>query len=633
MDISEEKFHVINTVALWKKGRVLEGIEVTESGLALEKSEQYTYSNAFRPGLLSPLSLALEECGLLYILHEPGSTDPTGKPAKGIYLYEPGKSQSRRIPCLTMDNSRSIAVNSLDLLVAEETKITCRARCNLQVRWETTFRHHHLANIRIASGGGNVLYVLAEDRTLEDHPEVKIFKTGREWELTDNTRIISTVKKQSGQGISLDWLDLDADRDRNLYILQEKSEKDKNSTFEILKFSPEDEYRYWESISIPYEDGTIYRNLAAEGLGNIYLSFVRDLPGTGRQEHGILRLKKEKKYLAKGIYNTGPLDSTIPGCQWHKITLEAEIPENTRIEIAYEAAEEKSRDISPNAPALPAFTGNAADALLEKAVGRYLRFRICLSGDELNNTSPRLKSLNVYFPRRTYLQYLPTVYQEDRSSREYLEKFLSIFETMMTGTEKQVDHLTRYLDAFAAPDNFIPWLSSWLAIAADENWPATKKRKLIAEAPALYKKRGTPAGLSRLIELYYGSAPLIIEYFIFRNLQEPGIIGVLKQMFECSPYGFCVLLKPRQQTSQADLTTIRRIIDSEKPAHTTAGLKILEPWFYLDMHTYLGINTTLSEPVFVLEKSALGRDTVLTERELSGQAVIKSRIGIDLNLT
>jgi hypothetical protein len=61
---------------------------------------------------------------------------------------------------------------------------------------------------------------------------------------------------------------------------------------------------------------------------------------------------------------------------------------------------------------------------------------------------------------------------------------------------------------------------------------------------------------------------------------------------------------------------------------------VLEPWFYLDMHTYLGVNTTLTKPSFILGKtSVIGRDTVLYDREEAGQVARKSRIGIDDTLT
>jgi hypothetical protein len=60
-------------------------------------------------------------------------------------------------------------------------------------------------------------------------------------------------------------------------------------------------------------------------------------------------------------------------------------------------------------------------------------------------------------------------------------------------------------------------------------------------------------------------------------------------LFGKDPYRFCVLLKPfpikvengksrfRRITDNEHLT-VKRIIELEKPAHTHAGLQILQPW-------------------------------------------------------
>lgn len=77
-----------------------------------------------------------------------------------------------------------------------------------------------------------------------------------------------------------------------------------------------------------------------------------------------------------------------------------------------------------------------------------------------------------------------------------------------------------------------------------------------------------------------------------------------------------------------------RIIDEQKPAHTSYELKVLKPMFYLDMHTYLEVNTVVTEPEFVVGKtSMIGRDTVLYTEEKAGQIERYSRIGVDILLS
>jgi hypothetical protein len=74
-------------------------------------------------------------------------------------------------------------------------------------------------------------------------------------------------------------------------------------------------------------------------------------------------------------------------------------------------------------------------------------------------------------------------------------------------------------------------------------------------------------------------------------------------------------------------------VELEKPAHTSAGVVVLQPWIYLDLHTYLGVNTYLSKPVMQLGiTSVIGRDTVLSDTEGSGQIERRSKTGIDTKL-
>ncbi len=52
------------------------------------------------------------------------------------------------------------------------------------------------------------------------------------------------------------------------------------------------------------------------------------------------------------------------------------------------------------------------------------------------------------------------------------------------------------------------------------------------------------------------------------------------------------------------------------------------------MHTYLGINTALTKPEFILGKSSvIGRDTVLDDFEHAAQVGRHSRIDIDTELS
>jgi phage tail-like protein len=395
--------------------------------------------------------------------------------------------------------------------------------------------------------------------------------------------------------------------------------------------------------------------------------------------------------LVKGRYFSRSLDSAEEGTEWHKFVLDADIPGNTQVQISYRAADDKQvtikgsttnldryieeaagldeeeraqRAAALDAPELGWSTNpaaNAADALIIDGVGRYLWLRIDLFGSE--ERAPSIKSLRLDFPRATYLRYLPAVYQEDKQSRDFLERFLSLFETFFSGTERRIAHLARYfdVDSSLATGDFLSWLASWLSISEDKSWNEEQLRELVRRAPELYKQRGTREGLEAMIEIFTGERPLVVEHFQTTGCAQAaaarraadegagqkvrGLEEIYQSLYGTDPYCFCVLLKPyRAETrgekkiirrlSEEEQKAVRRIVDAEKPAHTCAGLLALQPWIHLDMHTYLEVNTYLSRPSARLDlNAAIPRDTFLDDRDEAGQLERRSRLNVDITLT
>ena len=78
--------------------------------------------------------------------------------------------------------------------------------------------------------------------------------------------------------------------------------------------------------------------------------------------------------------------------------------------------------------------------LFDQDSGRYLWLKIGMSGLSPRATAA-VRELRVYYPRLSYLRYLPATYQEDKSSREFLERFLSMFETVFSDLESTIEKL------------------------------------------------------------------------------------------------------------------------------------------------------------------------------------------------
>jgi len=576
VDNKDFKFLCINTKSLWEEGKI-ENLEVSDEGISLKKEYTYTYTQSYKPTGQS-VDFALDQCGIIFILDA----------NKKILYFDPNTKYSEYIECIKFDAPKAIAVTPSNIYVIDGNKLKVLAKANYQLRWEREVAGDVKA---IAVDTNGVVYLL-KDNT--------ICKLDRDGVLSE---FITNLEEP---------LNVAIDRDDFIYIL-DKSGK-------ILKFSSSGE-NLGEFVLLERPGKIEYFGLAVDNQESFYIG-IRD------KNPEIFLINREERFVNSVTYISKFLDSHKQGCQWHKFILNCEIPENTEIAVRYHISDD-DKAVESWSEALI----NPKDALILSAKGRYIKFKFELSSADRLNT-PKVKGLKVYLPRLSYLRYLPAIYQEDEASRDFLERFLSLFETYFWQLEKKIEEVPQYFDTKATPDEFLDWLSSWLGISLDENWSDKKQRELLNQAQELFKKRSTREGLKEMIKLYLEDEPIIVEQFQLKPDENSENWKTWERLFGNCPYSFCVLLKPFSVNDENELSTVRRIVEQEKPAYTKGGVVLLQPWIYLDMHTYLGINTILSEPKFILEKdSVISRGTVLADREKSGQIDLRARVGMDTILT
>lgn len=150
----------------------------------------------------------------------------------------------------------------------------------------------------------------------------------------------------------------------------------------------------------------------------------------------------------------------------------------------------------------------------------------------------------------SYLQYLPPIYGD----HPFLGRFLLGFEAMWAPIDQMADHFDLFIQADTSPEDFTDELANWLGLRLDEKWPLEKRKALLREAGELYRWRGTRRGLQRHIEIYTGVKP---------EIEEPKGQG----------NHFRVTLRPPKKGS-VERETVERIIEANKPAHTTYELEI-----------------------------------------------------------
>ena len=106
------------------------------------------------------------------------------------------------------------------------------------------------------------------------------------------------------------------------------------------------------------------------------------------------------------------------------------------------------------------------------------------------------------------MEYLPTLYQGD----DFLGRFLRIFEDIIDPIERTIDNVGDSLDPRLAPDEFLPWLSSWMGA------PAQHRRRL-AEAEIPRPARGRCEGPSILCST---ETPFVRRVSSRTRCQKPG---------------------------------------------------------------------------------------------------------------
>ncbi len=357
-----------------------------------------------------------------------------------------------------------------------------------------------------------------------------------------------------------------------------------------------------------------------------------------------------------GVWLGGSLDSTTTETEWHKLVVDAAGEPDTQVRIRYYASDRMAVAAGGQLiPDLDRYIADAAiepeaklstlrdiwsepivdpkDALLLGARGRYLWLYIELIGSEAN--APTVRGVQAHFPRRSYVNDLPALYQQDRKSKDFLDRFLGMFQTMMEETDRNIADVPRSFDPEASSGGSLRWLLTWIGLREDDHWTDDQLRRLLKAAPRIYKLRGTRIALEALIEIYTGERPIIMEYDQLRTLKEHAELGdVAEKLYATDSNGFNVLVKPEHADTETKRATLQHLIDSCKPAFATAKLIVLQPWVYMDLHSYLGLNTVLSEPTLLTldGRSSMPHHTITIDVGQDNRVGQHTRLELDSRL-
>ncbi|MCA9953097.1 MAG: hypothetical protein KC434_00140 [Anaerolineales bacterium] len=341
------------------------------------------------------------------------------------------------------------------------------------------------------------------------------------------------------------------------------------------------------------------------------------------------------RYPRSGRYVSTALDSEIFNCRWHRLALEADIPTNTSLTVrAFTAPnaldESRIATLPDNRWSLPITITDkdTPELLLQSQPGRYLWLRVDFNGN--GEATPLIRTMLLYGPRHSTLQFLPPVFHEDAVSADFLDRFLSYFDTIFDEIESQIEAFTGYLDPDGAPSgDFLTWLGSWLDIEFLSEWSDATRRELIREAITLYEQRGTVPGMQAILRRHTGlqaPQPIIIEHFRLRNYNERRqtetadlvndslyLAGVpLMPVADEIAHHFTIIVPLQAAANEAAISTLRRLIDAQKPAHTRYELRVANPGFYIGCQSTIGVDALIGRyPTAPLNEMTLSQSSQL----------------------
>ena len=684
--MDEVKAIKINTDKTWQdKEEFSENVQIDHKGLSIKKEKIHILKEEIPIDLQDMKDITLDECENIYIVD--------GK-QPGIYKYDRYFLRTEKIVSCTdglpiePESPTGITIDKDTIYVADnplgiKPKIIAYSRINLQIKWISYI--DNASTIRdIAIGPDRNIYILGEKSIfilnrggvlvetlsspeLKDPTDIAISQSGKVYVLDslDGTtihifskgvhkkiKILTPYKDFFPSGLTISIKD-------ELFIGEKDNPKALRTIYRVILRKTPVLKPLWT-----YRDTT--RRIINDSHGNIYI-----INGSGNklsflEYKEVVSKNKDGKFI--GTYISKRIDSHRKGNQWHRFRIEGKFPESTRIKFLYFITDNEINNPSGSQwiDALPSDASiqgkeKREGLFLANNKGRYLWFKIVLSGNI--ESAPVINSLSLYYPRMAYMEMLPAIYREDPASSEFLERFLSIFESLIYETDFSIAHISRYLDILGAPTEFLDWLGKWLSMGFHNVLNDEQKRNLLLMAMKLYKMRGTRQGIEKLVKVITGQRPFIVENIkvekysddsyepdeetlkwckdqtdtIFGpseratvKCEEKNELLLSELLYGKDPFNFCVLLK--ETISLQVLLALKEMIDDFSPAHTSASIRILDPWFYLDGHTYLGVNTVLNRGDFILEEAILGRDTNLIDIEECAQISRKARIGMDFKI-
>ena len=318
-----------------------------------------------------------------------------------------------------------------------------------------------------------------------------------------------------------------------------------------------------------------------------------------------------------GVFYSSVFDSLEKQTTWYKLEVDSYVPSNTTIRLTFFASDTpyvldeygnkldiyyviRHLDIPPSRKDF-LFKDccietiiNPKDNIFKNLQGRYFWLKAEFFSQQ--EDCPVIKNIKAHIKGKNWIDYLPEIYKNDLKSASFTERYLYIFQSLYENMETKIDTLDLLFNPDVANREFLEWLSSWVGISDVYMWNDEQLKYLLKNIVNLYKIFGTKESIYKMIELYTGEVPIIVENCTLYNQSlDAKTKELYNKLYNSSPFVFTVLIKNDYIKSNTQYETLLKIIESVKPAHMEVNLIVLQPLIVLDGYSYMGINSTLSE--------------------------------------
>lgn len=375
------------------------------------------------------------------------------------------------------------------------------------------------------------------------------------------------------------------------------------------------------------------------------------------------------RHVANGTLVTHRMDSGDYRTRWGRVFLDACIPRGTTVRARFVAADDDEM-------ATPDFDGpsraiyrrptgrerpwaqididdrfDTYETPVNADRGRYLWIELSLSGTA--SLTPRIREVRVERPGHALLDALPKSWSRNDIDGDFLQRFLAPAEAMLYELDRKAALRAVLVDPSATPQEALAWLASFAGLTLDRRWSESARRTLIAEAYQLFRRRGTKEALRRIIGIYLGFPPQIIEQWQLRGIggtvlgtqrdglptptigasvRETGTLGrfsiggtpLQPTSFDVAAHRYTVLVRGTLTAEQR--AVVCDVIRAHAPAHTLGTIQELGPGMRMGtlrvgLTSYIGPQPGAHR--VPLGTIPLGRDGIV------GTPTIDSRIGED----